>query len=145
MKTYILEFIRRGLIACGFGPMVLAILYGLLYRQGLIQTLTVEQVCLGIFSLSGLAFIAGGTNIIYQIERLPLMPAIFIHGTILYLSYLAVYLINSWLPWGIQPILIFTGIFVFSYFVIWLIIYTTIKRKTTRINLLLQQKQQETT
>ena len=27
MKKNILEFVRRGLIACGFGPIVLAILY----------------------------------------------------------------------------------------------------------------------
>ena len=27
MRKFILDFLRRGLIACGFGPMVLAILY----------------------------------------------------------------------------------------------------------------------
>ena len=73
MKKAVLEFIRRGFIACGFGPLVLAIFYLILQRQAAVQTLTVNQVCLGIFSLYALAFIAGGMNVIYQIERLPLM------------------------------------------------------------------------
>ena len=94
MKKAVLEFIRRGFIACGFGPLVLAIFYLILQRQAAVQTLTVNQVCLGIFSLYALAFIAGGMNVIYQIERLPLMVAILIHGGVLYVSYLATYLIN---------------------------------------------------
>ena len=72
MKRIILEFLRRGLIACGLGPIVLAILYLILQHQAAIETLTVNQVCIGIFSLSALAFIAGGMNVIYQSERLPL-------------------------------------------------------------------------
>ena len=68
MKKNVLEFFRRGLIACGFGPIVLAIFYLILQHQCAVETLTVNQVCLGIFSLSALAFIAGGMNVIYQIE-----------------------------------------------------------------------------
>ena len=67
MKQYIREFLRRGLIACGFGPLVLAILYLILQKQCDLQTLTVQEVCLGILSLSALAFLAGGMNMIYQI------------------------------------------------------------------------------
>ena len=112
MKRYIFEFFRRGFIACGFGPIVLAILYLILQQQSVIKTLTVNQVCLGIFSLSALAFIAGGMNVIYQIEQLPLMVAILIHGSVLYVSYLATYLLNDWLEWGMTPILVFSGIFI---------------------------------
>ena len=108
MKRYIFEFFRRGFIACGFGPIVLAILYLILQQQSVIKTLTVNQVCLGIFSLSALAFIAGGMNVIYQIEQLPLMVAILIHGSVLYVSYLATYLLNDWLEWGVTPILVFS-------------------------------------
>ena len=142
MKKYIFEFIRRGLIACGFGPIVLAVLYLILQQQGLLQTLTVSQVCLGIFSLTALAFIAGGMNSIYQIERLPLMVAILIHGIVLYLSYLATYLLNSWLEWGIIPLLVFSGIFVIGYLVIWTIIYSIIRRNTKKVNEALKKKQQ---
>ena len=139
MKNMILEFIRRGLTACGFGPLVLAILYWILHEQGIVQTLTVSQVCLGILSLSALAFIAGGMNVIYQIERLPLMAAILIHGSVLYFSYLGTYLLNDWLEFRKTPILVFTAIFVFSYFIIWAIIYLIIKKRTNQLNELLNQ------
>lgn len=141
MKKTIGEFFRRGLTACGFGPIILAILYWILYRCGTLQTLTVTQVCIGIFSLSALAFIAGGMNVIYQIERLPLMLAILIHGGVLYVSYLGTYLLNSWLEWGTAPFLVFSGVFVLGYLAIWGIIYSIIKKNTEKLNKKLKQKQ----
>ena len=142
MKKIVLEFFRRGFIASGLGPIVLAILYLILQKQAGLATLTVNQVCLGIFSLSALAFIAGGMNVIYQMERIPLMVAIFIHGSVLYVSYLGTYLLNDWLEWGVTPILVFTGIFVFGYLFIWAIIYSITKRKTKKLNIILKEKQQ---
>ena len=141
MKNTIREFIRRGLIACGFGPMVLAIFYLILQQQGLVQTLTVSEVCLGIFSLSALAFVAGGMNVIYQIERLPLMAAISIHGIVLYICYLGTYLLNGWLNQGITPILVFSGIFIVGYLIVWAIIYVIIKRKTEDLNKIMKKRQ----
>lgn len=140
MKRYILDFLRRGLAAMGFGPIVLAVLYLLLP----VEVLTVQEVSLGIFSLSALAFIAGGMNFLYQIERLPLMAAIAIHGSALYLSYLLTYLLNGWLEQGWLPILVFSGIFAVGYLAIWAVIYAVIRRNTDRVNELLHQKQQNT-
>ncbi len=141
MKKILLEFLRRGLAACGLGPIVLAIFYLILQHQGTVQNLTVNQVCIGIFSLSALAFIAGGMNVVYQIERLPLMAAITIHGSVLYFSYLATYLVNNWLEWGTAPILVFSGIFILGYLLIWAIIYSVIRRNTRRVNEALRKKQ----
>ena len=141
MRKIVLDFFRRGLIASGFGPIVLAILYLILKHQANVDTLTVNQVCLGIFSLSALAFIAGGMNVVYQIERLPLMVAILIHGVVLYITYLVTYLINDWLEMGATPILVFSGIFILGYLAIWAIIYVIIKKRTERLNVILKQKQ----
>ena len=141
MKKYVLEFWRRGLVAFGFGPIVLAVLYLILQANGVLQTLTVNQVCLGIFSLSVLAFVAGGMNVVYQIERLPLMTAILIHGVVLYISYLGTYLLNDWLEWGVTPVLVFSGIFIVGYLAIWAIIYSIIKRNTEKINEILKKQQ----
>ena len=33
MKKFMLEFIRRGFIACGFGPLVLAVVYLILQKE----------------------------------------------------------------------------------------------------------------
>ena len=140
MKKFVLEFLRRGAIASGIGPIVLAIIYMILQQAAEVEALTVNQVCIGIFSLTALAFIAGGMNALYQIERLPLMPAILIHGSVLYVSYLAIYLINDWLDFGVIPIIIFSAIFVVGYIVIWVIIYSIIRRNTARINEMLKQR-----
>ena len=143
MKKYVLEFFRRGLVACGFGPLVLAVLYLILQREADLQMLTVNQVCMGIFSLSVLAFVAGGMNILYQIERLPLMLAIFLHGGVLYLCYLATYLVNGWLEWGMTPVLVFTGIFAGCYLLIWVVIYSATKKRTDQLNAFLKEKQKQ--
>ena len=142
MKKFVLGFLRRGLIASGIGPIVLAIVYLILQKTNAVETLSVNQVCIGIFSITALAFIAGGMNAIYQIERLPLMVAILIHGGILYISYLVTYLLNDWLDFGALPIIVFSAVFVVGYIVIWAIIYSIIKRNTDNLNKMLKQNQQ---
>ena len=142
MRKCVLEFLRRGFAACGMGPIILAILYLILQQTAAVETLTVNQVCVGIFSITALAFVAGGMNAIYQIERLPLMLAILIHGSVLYISYLGTYLLNDWLDSGIIPIVVFSVIFVVGYIVIWAIIYSITKNRTERLNEALKQKQQ---
>ena len=142
MKKFVLEFLRRGFIASGIGPIVLAIVYLIMKQSAAIDTLTVNQVCVGIFSLTALAFIAGGMNAIYQVERLPLMTAILIHGGVLYIGYLGTYLLNDWLDFGVIPVIVFSAIFVVGYIVIWAIIYSIIRRNTAKLNEMLKKKQQ---
>ena len=142
MKKIISDFFKRGFIACGLGPIVLAIVYLILKQTNSVDTLTVNEVCIGIFSLTALAFIAGGVNTLYQIERIPLMAAILIHGLILYLGYLGAYLINGWLEIGTTPILVFTLIFVIGYLAIWAIIYSVTRKNTAKVNQLLKQQQE---
>ena len=144
MKKIFKEFLRKGLVACGFGPMVLVVLYLILQQRCNIQTLSVKEVCVGITSLSVLAFIAGGMNVIYQIERLPLAIAIFLHGSVLYISYLSTYLLNDWLESGRIPLLVFTMIFVIGYMAVWAIIYYATKRKAAKLNEMLIKKQEYT-
>lgn len=141
MKRTALEFIRRGSAACGIGPLVLGVIYLILYCRGSLEVLTVPEVCRGIFSLSALAFVAGGMNVLYQLERLPLMAAVTIHGGVLYGAYLGTYLVNGWLEWGAAPVLVFSGIFVLGYLTIWAVIYAIIKRNTDRVNELLRIQQ----
>jgi len=70
------------------------------------------------------------------------MAAIAIHGGVLYVSYLATYLLNDWLEWGMTPVLIFSAIFVLGYLGIWAVIYSTTRRNTERLNARLREKQQ---
>lgn len=141
MKNFVSQFILRGMVAAGFGPLALVVLYLVVQNCGK-NFLTINEVCIGIISITVLAFVVGGMNAIYQIERLPLLWAILIHGLVLYLSYLATYLINGWLDSGATPITVFSLIFVFGYLLIWVVIYLITKRNTDKLNQALKQKQQ---
>ena len=78
-------------------------------------------------------------NVIYQIERLPLMLAFFIHGGVLYFVYLITYLLNNWLAWNMIPLIVFSIIFIVCYIAIWMIIYAITKHTTDKINKILQK------
>ena len=141
MKRFILDFIHRGSIAAGIGPLVLAIVYLILGKNAGIEAVEVGQIAIGIFSITALAFIAGGLNALYQVERLPLMWAILIHGAVLYLAYLCTFILNDWLDSGIIPLIVFTIVFIIGYLIIWAIIYSFIRRSTAKINRMIAEKQ----
>lgn len=134
MKKYALEFVKRGLAAAWGGPVVMAIIYGILGATGVVDALTPREVCMGIFSSTLMAFIIAGISVIYTVEQLPLPTAILIHAGVLYLDYLLVYLLNGWIARNWQTVGIFTAIFAAGYALIWLCIYLCIRRNTNRLN-----------
>lgn len=134
MKRHVLDFCKRGLMAAGGGPVVLAIVYGILGMTGTLESLAPGEICMGILTVTLMAFIAAGVSVVYNIERLPLLPATLIHAAALYTDYLLVYLLNDWVPGNAAGIGIFTGIYAAGYGVVWLCILLSIKAKTDRIN-----------
>ena len=134
IKKYFKDFLLKGLVAMGFGPIVLAIIYGILDLTGVAKTISTSEIILAIISISVLAFYAGALNQLYQIEELPISLAIGGHGILLYLVYLAVYLINGWLKDGLVSFIVFTIIFILSYIVIWLLIYFVTKKNAEKVN-----------
>lgn len=134
MRKFAAEFVKRGLMAAWGGPVVIAIIFASLGANGVMETMTVHEVCLGILSSTVMTFVAGGITAIYQVERLPLPMAALIQAGVLYLDYLLVYLMNGWLQNQMVPILTFTVIFVAGYALIWLVIYQVIKRQTQKLN-----------
>ena len=134
MRRFLLEFLKRGLMAAAGGPMVLAIVYGILGATGVATNLSPKEVCLGILTVTLMAFIAAGITAIYQTDRLPLISSIVIHGGVLYLDYLVMYLLNSWIQRSFTAICVFSGIFIAGFALIWVIIYFVTKHKTERIN-----------
>lgn len=139
MKKYVLEFMHRGLLAAAGGPVILALIYGILGATGAVTAFAPGEVCLGILSITLMAFIAAGITMIYQVEQLPLISAILIHAGVLYLDYLLVYLLNSWLPRN--AIGTFTAIFAAGYALVWLVIYLCIRAKTKKLNEKLRAKE----
>ena len=139
MKAFWKEFLFRGLICAAGGPLVLAIIYGILGATATVDTLTPKEVSLGILTITLLAFIAAGMTAIYQMEQLPLPTMVLLHGGALYIAYILTYLLNGWLLNQLTSILIFTGIFIAGYALIWFIIYNIEKAKTEKLNKLLNQ------
>ncbi len=140
MKKFLKDFLLRGLICASGGPLVLAIIYGILGATGAVEAFSPREVCLGIVTISLLAFICAGMTAIYQMEQLPLPIMILFHGGGLYIAYILTYLINGWLHNSLIPILVFTCIFVVCYALIWLIIYCVEKAKAEKLNKLLKNK-----
>lgn len=134
MKKFIKDFVKQGLVAAWGGPVIIAIIYMILGANGVIQTLTVKEVCMGILSSTLMVFIAAGIPVVYRQERLPLPMAILIHAAVLYLDYLIVYLMNGWLPNDATTVLMFTVIFFAGFALIWLIIWQINKRQVSRLN-----------
>ena len=140
MKKFWKEFLFRGLICASGGPLVLAIIYGILSATGTAAQVSTQEVCMGIITITFMAFVVAGMTAIYQQERLPLPIMILIHGGVLYLAYILTYLLNGWLQGSLIPILVFSGIFIAGYALIWLIIYYIEKSKAEKLNQGLRNK-----
>ena len=133
-KQFWKDFLHRGLLAAAGGPVILAIIYGVLGATGTVSSLSPSEVCTGILSITLTAFIAAGITAVYQMEQLPLPSAIAIHAVVLYLDYLIMYLLNRWIPRDLTALGIFTAIFFGGFALVWLIIYQFVKRDTERVN-----------
>lgn len=134
IRKYYKDFVLRGLVGMGFGPIVLAIVYGILGVVDVVESVSTGEMALGVLTITALAFLAGGITVVFQIEEIGLSMAITAHGVILYLAYAVVYITNNWLKDGIIPFLIFTSIFVIGYALVWIVIYYITKRSTDEIN-----------
>lgn len=132
MKAFFKEFLKRGFMSAWGGPIILAIIYYSIEKTDNIQSISISEASLGIFSITLMAFIAGGITAIYQNDILPIASSIIIHAVVLYLDYLIIYLLNDWIPRS--RIGIFTIIFAAGFALIWFIIYLCIKNKADKIN-----------
>lgn len=133
-RTYAKTFLHRGLLFGGFGPIVAGIVYAILQHTVTRFSLTGTQVCLAIVSTYMLAFLQAGASVFNQIEEWPLTKTLFCHFFTLYLAYVLCYLLNTWIPFEPMVLLIFTGIFVIAYFVIWITVYTIVKQTSKHLN-----------
>lgn len=132
MRKSIKDFFKRGLVAAWSGPVILAIVWAVLKSSGVVETLTVDQVVLGIISTTVMVFIAAGVSVVYQIESLPKAFAGLIQAAVLYIDYLGIYLLNGWIP--LKRVWIFTIIFFAGFIIIWSAIYIPIKLKVNKMN-----------
>lgn len=138
MNDYVKIFFKRGALFSVLGPIIYAIIILILGSIGTINYEIWQKIVLGIFTSAILAFIAAGISVVYEIEKLPMLWATVIHSGVLYLDYIAIYLLNGWLASNWITVLIFTAAYVAGYLLVWLIIYFSIKTKIKSANKNLQ-------
>lgn len=134
MNKYLKEFLLRGLIFGGFGPIVMGIIYAILERTLSDFSLSGSEVSLSIISTYLLAFLHAGSSVFNTIENWPLSKSLLCHFATLYIAYTGCYLVNSWIPFVPKILLIFTLIFSAIYFVIWLTVYFCVKFSVKKLN-----------
>ena len=134
MNQYLKTFLHRGLMFAGFGPMVVGIVYLILSYSVAGFSLTGQAFFWAILSTYLLAFLQAGVTVFNQIESWSIAKSLFCHFGVLYLAYVACYLLNSWIPFDPKVVLIFTLIFVVGYLAVWLTVYLCVKGTSKRLN-----------
>ena len=127
------EFLHRGLIFGGLGSIVVGIVLAFL---GIKTDLNLAgwQILLAIVSGYLIAFVQAGTSVFHQIEEWSPAKGAGLQLLCIYAVYVGAYLINRWIPLHWQVILIFTAAFVAGYFLIWGIVYLSVKAATKKLN-----------
>ena len=114
----------------GFGPIIYGII-ALIVPSVMVDSKT---VFVAIISTYLLAFMHAGASVFNSIEHWPMAKSLFFHLFTLYVSYLACYLVNSWIPFDIMNVVWFTLIFAVIYAVVWIIVVLSIKATSKSLN-----------
>ena len=93
MKQFIKNFIHRGSLFCGLGPVIMAIVYIFLSANGIVKNVPVSTYIQEIFTSTLMAFIAAGISAVYTVDKLAFPLAGLIQGSVLLLDYLSIYLL----------------------------------------------------
>ncbi len=134
MNRHLKEFLHRGLVFAGFGPIIFGIIIFILEKTLDDISISAGHILLGIVSTYLIAFVQAGASVFNQIEHWSLPKSLLYHFGMIYAVYVICYIINSWIPfeWGVVGI--FTAIFVVTYFIIWFTVYLVVKATGKKLN-----------
>lgn len=134
MNKYFKEYLKRGMVFGGFGPIIAGAVYLILSFCIDDFTLSGADVFVAIVSTYLLAFVQAGASVFNQIEGWPIAKSLLCHLGSIYTAYVGCYLINSWIPFEATVVAIFTAIFIVTYFIIWIAVYLSIKAVSQKLN-----------
>ena len=134
MKEYVKAFFLRGLVFGGFGPIILAVVYFILSFTVTDFVLSGDVVFLATVSVYLLAFVQAGASIFNQIESWSIGKSMLVHLSVLYCAYMLCYLVNTWIPFELVAVLIFTAIFVLVYGAVWLTVFLIVRSTSKKLN-----------
>lgn len=134
MNKYLKAFLQRGMTFGGFGPIVMALVLFIIEFSNVNISLSGAKVLFAVVSTYILAFVQAGASVFNQIEHWSIPKSLFFHFLSIYIAYTGCYLLNSWIPFDINVILIFTAIFIVVYFIVWLTVYLSVKHFSKKLN-----------
>ena len=134
MNKYVKQFFHRGLVFGGFGPIILGIIYLILSKVIENFTISGSEAALAIISIYILAFVHAGASVFNQIDHWSIGKSLFCHLSTLYVAYSLCYVVNTWIPFEPKILLLFTAIFMATYFVVWGIVYLSVKFTSKNFN-----------
>lgn len=133
MNKHLRTFLHRGLMFGGFGPIVTAIVYFIISLSGVEIALTATDFFTAIVSTYLLAFVHAGVSVFNEIEAWSIGKSLLFHLGALYVVYTFCYLINAWIPFNVNVLLIYTAVFILAYLAIWLTVYFITSRLAKRL------------
>ena len=143
MNKYVKEYLKRGLMFAGFGPVVAGIIYLIIESCGVELGLTGLDIFLAIISTYIMAFVHAGSSVFNDIESWGKAKSMFFQLTSIYAVYVIGYLVNHWIPYTLQGIGIFSAAYVIGYLTIWFSVYYVTKRISKSLNEKLKIAQEE--
>lgn len=134
MNKYCKEFFRRGLVFSGFGPIVFGIIMLCISASQAGIVIDAKGIFSGIVSTYAIAFVQAGATVFNQIEHWSVPKSLLFHFGSLYVVYSLCYVLNSWIPFKIEVLGIFTLIFLVVYFIVWTTVYLCARKTGQRFN-----------
>ena len=134
MNKYVKEFLRRGLMFSGFGPIVFGIIVLCISYFDNVTEHSARNILMGIVTTYAIAFVQAGATVFNQIEYWSVPKSMACHFSMLYAVYSIAYIVNSWIPFKIEVLAIFTAIFIGVYFAVWIVVYLCVRNTGRKIN-----------
>ncbi len=134
MNRYVKEFLRRGMMFGGFGPIIVGMIYLILEQMLPEFSLNGGEACMGIVSTYVLAFLQAGASVFQQIDTWSPLRSLLCHFSVLYVAYVSCYLINTWIPFDPTVVLLFTAIFLVLYLLVYAIVVVSTRLISRKLN-----------
>ena len=134
MNKHLKNFLHRGLIFGGLGPIILGIIFLCIDLGGTDLNLGGGDVLLAIVSTYLIAFVQAGASVFNQIEEWPITKSLLCHFSSIFAVYSFAYIVHAWIPFEPLVLLIFCLIFALIYFTVWITVYLCVRAHTKRLN-----------
>ncbi len=134
MKKYVFEFLKRGALFGGLGPIIAGFVYMIIGFAGTELKLEGYQIFAAILTSYFLAFVQAGASVFEQIEEFSCFKSLLIHMLVVYFAYLFTYLVNSWIEFRWEVILIFSAIVIVGFLLVWILTYFLTRRLKNQLN-----------